>query len=253
VNGTVHAPGGINTHLRSYIEKKLAAGVLYQPSPTSSNNSDASESAPHKRNPKKPAIARKKPAIKKPTVNRKKTAKPKRKSTPKAEYVPDPAAAAAYANPPPDATEAEISYAVSAWFHHHNARVTDGVVQCLNPGHTVPQCAQTWMGCARAQIESMKTRAASRNTESAQQRLPVKRISPTADREAENEHPSGSTENAPTVPEAMDANPSATAENAPIEIDAQGGTVEDPIIINESTSNSNSDSAKKADNNPKNT
>ena len=45
----------------------------------------------------------------------------------------------------------------------------------------------------------------------------------------------------------MDANPSNTAENATIEIGTQGDTVEDPIIIDESTSNSDSDSAQEAD------
>jgi len=99
----------------------------------------------------------------------------------------------------------------------------------------------------------MKTPAASRNAESTQQRLPRKRKSPTAGTEVENEHPSGSTENAPTAPEAMDGNPSTTAENAPIEINAQGDTVEDPIIIDESTNNSDSNSANEADKNPKNT
>jgi len=44
-----------------------------------------------------------------------------------------------------------------------------------------------------------------------------------------------------------EANPSATAENATIEIDAQGDTVEDPIIINKATSNSDNDSADEAD------
>ena len=38
-----------------------------------------------------------------------------------------------------------------------------------------------------------------------------------------------------------------TAENAAIEIDAQGDTVEDPIIINESTSSSDDDSKDAAD------
>jgi len=64
-------------------------------------------------------------------------------------------------------------------------------------------------------------------------------------------HPSGATETAPTkdppAAEEADANPSDTTENATIDIDAQGDTVEDPIIINESTSNSNNDSAGKAE------
>jgi len=51
----------------------------------------------------------------------------------------------------------------------------------------------------------------------------------------------------PPAAEEMDANPSDTAENATIEIDAQGDTVEDPIIIYKSTSNSDSDSAQEAD------
>jgi len=45
----------------------------------------------------------------------------------------------------------------------------------------------------------------------------------------------------------MDANLSNTVENATIEIDTQGDTVEDPIILDESTSNSDSDSAQDAD------
>jgi len=45
----------------------------------------------------------------------------------------------------------------------------------------------------------------------------------------------------------MDANTSNTAENATIDIDARGDTVKDPIIIDEPTSNSDSDSAQDVD------
>jgi len=45
----------------------------------------------------------------------------------------------------------------------------------------------------------------------------------------------------------MDTNPSDAAENATIEIDAQGDTIEDPFIIDESTSNSDNDSAHEAE------
>jgi len=45
------------------------------------------------------------------------------------------------------------------------------------------------MDYAQAQIESMKTPAASRSTESTQQQLPAGKKSPTADTEAKNEHP----------------------------------------------------------------
>jgi len=51
----------------------------------------------------------------------------------------------------------------------------------------------------------------------------------------------------------MDANPSAAAENGAIETDAQGDTFEDPIIVEKSTSNFDSNSTKEADNNPKST
>jgi len=57
------------------------------------------------------------------------------------------------------------------------------------------------------------------------------------------------TNNPPTAVEA-ETNPSETAQNATIaiiEIDVQGDTVEDPIVIDESTSNSDNDSADEAD------
>jgi len=98
-----------------------------------------------------------------------------------------------------------------------------------------------------AQIVSLKDDT--RNAKTIQQQLPAKRKLPTAN--TEEKHPSGATETAPTkdppAAEEADANPSDTTENATIDIDAQGDTVEDPIIINESTSNSNNDSAGKAE------
>jgi len=73
------------------------------------------------------------------------------------------------------------------------------------------------------------------------QQLSAKRSSPTANTEENTYHPSVPTENAqtngPPAAEEMDANPSDTAENATIEIDGQGDTVEDPIIIMPTTAN----------------
>jgi len=91
-----------------------------------------------------------------------------------------------------------------------------------------------------AQIAS--TKDADRDVKGIQQQLPAKRKAPTAN--AEDNHPSSVTEIATTV---ADANPSDTAENATIASDAQGDTVEDPIVIDESTSNSDNDSADEAD------
>jgi len=98
-----------------------------------------------------------------------------------------------------------------------------------------------------AQIASLKDDA--RNAKRIQQPLSAKRKAPTAN--TEEKHPSGAPETAPTneapAAEEVEANPFNTAENATIEIDAQGDTVEDPIIIDESMSNSDNDSAHKAD------
>jgi len=55
------------------------------------------------------------------------------------------------------------------------------------------------------------------------------------------------TTNDPLAAVEAKTNPSDTAENATIAIDAQGDTVEDPIVIDESTSNSDNDSADEAD------
>jgi len=160
------------------------------------------------------------------------------------------ATAAAHAAPPPDTTEAEISKAASAWISSHCINVTDGVIQCLDPDQTVPQHVQDRMDHNLAQIKSLKQEDF-RNAKGIHQQLPAKRKSPTADTEEKADRPSGPTENAPTndppAAEDMDANPSNAAENATIEIDAQGDTVKDPIIIDASTSNSDSDSAQDAD------
>jgi len=158
--------------------------------------------------------------------------------------------------PPPDATEAEISNTVAAWFRYHPTRVIDGVVQCLDPDQTVPQYAQDWTDYARA-FKSW-TPDDSRKAKKKHEQLPAKNKSPTANTETKTDYSSGPTENAPTTvvtentppaAEEMDANPLPPAENATIKIDTQGDTVEDPIVIDESTSNSDSDSAQDADNN----
>jgi len=117
----------------------------------------------------------------------------------------------------------------------------------LDPTQSVPKYVQDRVAHNFAQIESRKddTRTANR----IRQQLPAKRKSPTAN--TEDNHPSSATETATTndPPAAVKAatNPSDTAENATIEIDAQGDTAEDPIVIDESTSNSNNDLADEAD------
>ena len=121
-----------------------------------------------------------------------------------------PAAAAAHAEPPPDVVRAQIE----------NMKQENQLLA--------------------AQIASMKD--TDRDVKGIQQQLPAKRKAPTAN--TEDNHPSSVTETATTV---ADANPSVTAENTTIAIDAQGDTVEDPIVINESTSNSDNDSADEAD------
>ena len=104
------------------------------------------------------------------------------------------------------------------------------------------------------QIASLK--AASRKVKKIQQQLPSKRKRPAANTQ---EHHAGATETSQTnsTPTAggtetnqseSTANSSAPAVNATIEIDAQGDTVEDPIIIDEATSNSDHDSEEEADN-----
>jgi len=105
-----------------------------------------------------------------------------------------------------------------------------------------------------AQIASLK--AATLKVKQIQQQLPAKRKLPAANTQ---EHHTGATETSTTnsTPTAggtetnqleTEATSSATAVNATIEIDAQGDTVEDPIIIDEATSNSDHDSEEEADN-----
>jgi len=152
-----------------------------------------------------------------------------------------------------DATEDELDEAVHAWFNSQRATVTDGVIECLDPDQTVPQYVQDRMDYNLAQIASLK--AASRKVKKIQQQLPAKRKLPAANTQ---DHHTGATETSPTTstPAAgetetnqseTEANPSATADNATLEIDAQGDTVEDPIIMDEATSNSDNDSADEAD------
>jgi len=172
-----------------------------------------------------------------------------------------PAAAAANAAPPPPpgASNADLSEAVSAWISS-NITIIDGVFHCLDLDQPVPQCVQDQMDHVRAQIESVKQenqliaaqiasmKDVDRKAKGIQQQLPAKRKLPTAN--TEDNHPLSATEpattNDPPAAEEADANQS-TAENATIKIDAQGDTVEDPIIIDKSTSNSNNNSADEAD------
>jgi len=64
---------------------------------------------------------------------------------------------------------------------------------------------------------------------------PSTRKSPTVNTEETTAHPTGPTKNVPMndapAADEMDANPSDAAENATIEVDTQGDTAEDPIII----------------------
>jgi len=149
-----------------------------------------------------------------------------------------------------DATEEELDEAVHAWFNSHPATITDGIIECLDPDQTIPQCVQDRPDHNLAQIASLK--AASRKVKQIQQQLPAKRKLPAANTQ---EHHTGATETSPTnsTPTAgeteanqseTEANPSVTAENATIEIDAQGDTVEDPIIIDKATSHSDHDSGR---------
>jgi len=83
------------------------------------------------------------------------------------------AAAAAHAAPPPDATEAEISEAVSAWISSHRITITDGVIQCLDQDQTVPQYAQDRMDHNLALINSLKQEG-SHKARRIHQQLPAK-------------------------------------------------------------------------------
>jgi len=158
-----------------------------------------------------------------------------------------PSVAASDAAPPPDATDNEIADAVHAWIRSHRVIVRNGVMHCLDPAQSVPKYVQDRVAHNLAQIESLKDDARTANR--IRQQLPAKRKSPTAN--AEDNHPSSATETAttnnPRAAVESETNPSDTAENATIEIDAQGDTVEDLIVIDESTSNSDNDSADEAD------
>ena len=153
-----------------------------------------------------------------------------------------PTVAASDAAPPPDATDDEIADAVDEWIRSHQVIMTNGVMRCLDPDQTVPKCVQDRVAYNLAQIVSLKDNA--RKANRIPQQLPAKRKAPAAN--AEDTHPASTTvtvnTNDPPAVETED-NPSDTAENATIDIDAQGDTAEDPIVINESTSNSDSDLA----------
>jgi len=152
------------------------------------------------------------------------------------------------------ASEEELDEAVQEWFNSHPATITEGVIECLDPNQTIPPYVQDRLDHNLARIASLK--AASLKVKQIQQQLPAKRKLPAANTQ---EHHAGETETSPTnrTPTAggtetnqseTTANSSATAVNATIEIDAQGDTVEDPIIIDEATSNSDHDSEDEADN-----
>jgi len=117
----------------------------------------------------------------------------------------------------------------------------------MDPDQTVPKYVQDRVAYNLEQIASLKEDA--RKANRIRPQLPAKRKAPTAT--SEDTHPSSTTEavntNDPPPTKAADLNPSDTAENATIAIDAQGDTVEDPIVIDKSTSNSNNDSADEAD------
>ena len=151
------------------------------------------------------------------------------------------------AAPPLDATDDEIADAVHKWIRSHRIIVQNGVIRCLDPDQSVPKYVQDRVAHDLAQIESLKDDT--RKVNRIRQQLPAKRKSPTAN--TEDNHPSNTAETATTndPPAAVEAetNPSDTAENATIEIDAQGDTVEDSIVIDESTSNSDNDLADEAD------
>ena len=126
--------------------------------------------------------------------------------------------------PPQGASEEDIAEAVHVWLSTHIIAVNNGVIRCLNPNQTVPQYVQDRMAYNMAQIASM---AANTNN-------PITGIDRTAPEENE--------ENATVA-----NNSTETEENAAIEIDAQGDTAEDPIILNESTSHSDNDSTEAED------
>ena len=67
LEGKIYAPEGINKRLKRFWEQRLADGKLHQPPTSPPPSSNDSDSTPPKCNRKKPAVARKKPAIKKPT------------------------------------------------------------------------------------------------------------------------------------------------------------------------------------------
>jgi len=152
------------------------------------------------------------------------------------------------------ASEEDLDEAVQEWFNSHPATITEGVIECLDPNQTIPPYVQDRLDHNLARIASLK--AASLKVKQIQQQLPAKRKLPAANTE---EHHAGNPETSPTnsTPtaggtetnqSATTANSSATTVTATIEIDAQGDTVEDPIIVDAATSNSDHDSEDEADN-----
>jgi len=243
VDGIIYAPEGINKFLKRSWELMLKTGKPYNSKTPPSTSSDDSDSTPPKRNQKKPAIARKKPAIKKPSDNRAKSPSlllaPQNRLTLIDPNDPN----TVFTGPPPNATEAEINAWADLWFRHHK----------FAPSTTPPPWVQNWIDNAEAYFtRQMAANAPSNNPDTTaatsdriRQQLPAKRKSPTAN--AEGNHPSNNSETATTndPPAAAEAetNTSNTEENATIVIDDQGDTAEDPIVIAESTSNSDNDSA----------
>jgi len=161
-----------------------------------------------------------------------------------------------FTGPPPNATKAEVHQWVLLWFQHHAHRITpEGIVQCLNPHQTTPQWIQTWVNNAHAHFARSPATNAPRDTTTGtttaeaatgQNSLPIKQKLPTVDdTTAEMETPPTPTNVTATTTlpaDAIDADTLQpdTSENAPIEIDAKGDTADDPIVIKESTSDSDS-------------
>jgi len=262
VNGTIYAPEGINKFLKRGWELMLKTGKPYNSCTPPSTSSEDSDSTPPKRNQKKPAIAWKKPASKQPTGNSAKSPSLARAPPNRPTLIDPNDPNTVFTGPSPNATEAEINAWADLWFRHHKFAPRSST--------TPPPWVQNWIDNAKAYFTHQAAVNASSNNpgttipeehqpappvaaaahaEPPPQQLPAKRKPPTAN--PENNHPSNRAETAtthdPPAAVAAETNPSDTAENTTIEIDAQGDAVEDPIIIDESTSNSDNDSADAMD------
>jgi len=160
-----------------------------------------------------------------------------------------PSTAASDAAPPLDTTDDAIADAVHEWIRSHRITVTNGVIRCFDPDHTVPKHAQDRVACNLAQIASLNdARKANKSNNSYQQK--EKHPQPMLKTLIQRETTETVNTNDPPAAEAADPDPSDAAENTTMEIKAQGDTAEDPIIINESTSNYDNDSAHEAKKSP---